>query len=1080
MLRSGKRGVSWGAAALSMGLLAGGTGVAGAAPAVAGRDTVEGEPKSVTLVTGDRVVLNGDRVGALAGGPGREKMVFQTFEHEGRLHVVPRDALRPLAEGRLDLRLFDVTGLVEAGYDDARRDHVPLIVTGDPGTVRAASGVRVTRDLPAVGAVAARAAKAEAATAFQSLVADPNVGKIWLDGMRQPVLDRSTAQIGAPAAWQAGFTGKGVKVAVLDTGVDEKHADLAGQEVAERNFTEEPDATDGVGHGTHVAATIASKDAKYRGVAPDAQLLDGKVCMLNGCAESWILDGMQWAADQGADVVNLSLGGGDTPEIDPLEEAVNRLSAEKGTLFVIAAGNSGGPETVGSPGSADAALTVGAVDRADKIAPFSSRGPRVGDGAVKPDVTAPGVDIVAAKSSAGVIGTPVDPTHVSLSGTSMATPHVAGAAALLAQQHPDWTGAQIKAALTASAKHNPDLTAFDQGAGRVDLAKAITNTVTTDPVSLGFGLQLWPHDDDKPVTRELTYRNNGAEPVTLDLALDTRGPDGKPAPAGLFTLSATKVTVPAGGTATVSVTSDTRVGGVDGSYSGAVVASNGQRTPLGVNREVESYDLTFTYTDANGNPTIEASSLVVGLSNNAFAFPRIVDGVAKVRLPKGEYFAFNDVLTDKTKTAVLPQSKLTVSGPAQIAVDARTAKPVKITTPDPAAEELIGDIGITRTYEGSRIGFGFAFLGGFGDAVSVAHLGPELPAEELSVSIGSQAKGAPQAGAAVTYRLAWAQRGKVPTGFVRAPRQNELATVKGHFGSAPADRTFGYAGNAVVPGGGGSWAVLSEVTAPGAAIDYVTTEGIGWAWAFAQFSPERRIELVLNGPDRTYRKGREYEQHFLAPVYGPSVASPEALHLARRGNDIGFGLPLWGDGHGNTGDSNTAKARTTLYRDGVKVGETEYPANGFFEGVPAGKATFKVETEAERAPGISEFSPVVSGAWTFKSDTVAGNEFKPLPLTVVRFTPKLDGTGAAPAGRVLRVPLTVQQQGKADNGRVTRLDVEVSFDDGKTWSKVPVVGRTALVKNAEGAGFASLRVKGADSKGNTFEHTLIKAYKIKK
>ncbi|NUT97870.1 MAG: S8 family serine peptidase [Saccharothrix sp.] len=1081
MLRSGKRGVSWGAAALSIGLLAGGQGVASAAPAPWSPKPAQGESKSVTLVTGDRVVLDGDRVGSLAKAPGREHMAFQTFEKDGRLHVVPRDALAPIAAGKLDLRLFDVTGLVEAGYDDARRDHVPLIVTGNANTLRAASGVQVTRELPAVGAVAARAAKAETATAYKSLVDDPNVGKIWLDGMRQTSLDRSTKQIGAPAAWQAGFTGKGVKVAVLDTGIDEKHADLAGQQVAERNFTEDPDATDGVGHGTHVAATIASKDAKYRGVAPDAQLLDGKVCVLDGCAESWILDAMQWAADQGADVVNLSLGGGDTPEIDPLEEAVNRLSAEKGVLFVIAAGNSGGPETVGSPGSADAALTVGAVDRDDKIAPFSSRGPRVGDGAVKPDITAPGVDIVAAKSSAGVIGTPVDPTHVSMSGTSMATPHVAGAAALLVQQHPDWTGAQIKAALTASAKNNPDLTAFDQGAGRVDLAKAITTTVTTDPVSLGFGVHEWPHDDDKPVTKDVTYRNSGTEPVTLDLAVDARGPDGKPAPAGLFTLSATKVTVPAGGTASVSVTSDTRVGTLDGAYSGAVVASGGPRTPLGVNREVESYDVTFKYVDAAGKPTPDAGSLVVGLNNNGFAFTQNVDGVAKLRLPKGDYFASNDVVTNKEKTAILPQPLLAVTGPTEVVIDARTAKPVKVTFPDPAAEDLLGDIGITRVYGDRRMGFGYGFLSGFGDTVSVGHLGPELSAEELKVLVGAQAKGAPQDGVPVNYRLAWPSEKKVPTGFVRAPEAEELATVRGKFGAGPADRTFGYAGNAVVPGHSGSWAVVSDVSAPGETIEHVSTGGgVGWLWVFFQYNPERRLEAVLSSPDRTYRKGREYDQHFLAPVYGPSIASPEALHLARAGNDIGFGVSLWGDGYGNSGDSDPAKARTTLYREGVKVGETTYAGNGFFQGVPAGKARFKVETEAERKPGISEFSTSVSGAWTFQSDTVAGEDFKPLPLTVVRFTPSLDADGAARAGRVLRVPLVVQQQGGADNGRVTRLEVEVSFDDGKTWSKAPVVGRNALVRNAAVEGYASLRVKGADSKGNTFEHSLIRAYKLKK
>ncbi|MFD1326283.1 S8 family serine peptidase, partial [Micromonospora sonneratiae] len=169
----------------------------------------------------------------------------------------------------------------------------------------------------------------------------------------------------------------------------------------------------------------------------------------------------------------------DTPEIDPLEQAVNTLTAQTGTLFVIAAGNDGGEGTVGSPGSADAALTVGAVDRDDELAEFSSRGPRVGDEAIKPDVTAPGVDIVAARASGTEMGEPVGDSYVTSSGTSMATPHVAGAVALLAQQHPTWKADQLKATLVGSAKPNPGLTAFEQGAGRVDVARAITQTVTT-------------------------------------------------------------------------------------------------------------------------------------------------------------------------------------------------------------------------------------------------------------------------------------------------------------------------------------------------------------------------------------------------------------------------------------------------------------------------------------------------------------------------------------------------------------------------------------------------------------------------
>ena len=281
-----------------------------------------------------------------------------------------------------------------------------------------------------------------------------------------------------------------------------------------------------------IAGSGAASGGKYRGVAPDATLLDGKVCEDNGCADSAILAGMQWAAvEKQAAVVNLSLGGSDTPEVDPLEEAVQTLTAQTGTLFVIAAGNDGTDGSVGSPGTADAALAVGAVDRDDELADFSSRGPRVGDDALKPDITAPGVDIVAARSADGDIGDPVGEQYVTLSGTSMATPHVAGSAALLAQQHPGWRAGQLKATLMAAAKPHPDQTAYQQGAGRVDVARAITQQVTSDPVSVSFGRALWPHGDDTPITRTVTWRNGGPAPVTLDLTVEGAARAGPRRPA---------------------------------------------------------------------------------------------------------------------------------------------------------------------------------------------------------------------------------------------------------------------------------------------------------------------------------------------------------------------------------------------------------------------------------------------------------------------------------------------------------------------------------------------------------------------
>jgi subtilisin family serine protease len=410
------------------------------------RSRPQADARSVTLITGDRVILT-EGGPVITPGEGRGKVDFHTYDQGGRLRVVPGDAIEPMRRGRLDPRLFDVTALIESGYDD-RRPNLPLIVTGASAT-RSLRGATGHRPLGAVDGFAVRQDRAQAVRFWQDLGGVGGMGgKVWLDARVKLSLDTSVKQIGAPAAWAKGLTGAGVKVAVLDTGIDAAHPDLAGKVVARADFTETPDERDVDGHGTHVAATIAGGGDRYRGVAPEAELLDGKVCEpQGGCPYSALLAGMQWAVDQGARVVNLSLGGSDEPGLDPLEEAVQRLTESHGTLFVAAAGNVGKDRTVSTPASADAALAVGAVDGTDRLADFSSRGPRVGDSGLKPDITAPGVEITAARGK----DSPGSGSHVAMSGTSMATPHVAGTAALLAGAHATWKAGDLKAALMGSA-----------------------------------------------------------------------------------------------------------------------------------------------------------------------------------------------------------------------------------------------------------------------------------------------------------------------------------------------------------------------------------------------------------------------------------------------------------------------------------------------------------------------------------------------------------------------------------------------------------------------------------------------------
>ena len=157
-----------------------------------------------------------------------------------------------------------------------------------------------------------------------------------------------------------------------------------------------------------------------------------------------------------------------------MAQAVETLTQQHGTLFVAAAGNDGPSQgTVNSPAAAPSALAVGAVDAEDALADFSSRGPVVGSRALKPEIVAPGVDIIAARAAGTTMGEPIDAHYTRASGTSMATPHVAGAAAVLAQVHPDWDAAKLKAALVGAADPATGGDPYEVGAGRLNLAKAM-------------------------------------------------------------------------------------------------------------------------------------------------------------------------------------------------------------------------------------------------------------------------------------------------------------------------------------------------------------------------------------------------------------------------------------------------------------------------------------------------------------------------------------------------------------------------------------------------------------------------------
>ncbi|WP_329454966.1 S8 family serine peptidase [Streptomyces sp. NBC_01497] len=702
---------------------------------------------TVRLITGDLVTLgagpDGKQTASVRPGPGRTKVVFQTLEHDGSLTVLPSDAAPLVNTGTLDRELFDVSALVAQGYDQTHSDALPLIV-GRPAGLPAASARRAVDSLASWSEPSSPSRELTSINARSLRVADKDLGAFWhdlapasgaaavraagstpriqLDAKVSATLDRSTAQINAPAAWDAGYQGQGVKVAVLDTGVDRSHPDLAGRVVEAKDFSGSGNTDDHFGHGTHVASIAggsgAASGGSRKGVAYHADLVIGKVLGDDGTgSESQIIEGMQWAVAEGAKVVSMSLGtGAPSDGTDAMSEAVNELTRSSGALFVVAAGNEGesGTSTVSSPGAADEALTVGAVDRDDSLAPFSSRGPRTGDGAVKPDVTAPGVGIVAARAAGTSLGDPVDENYTSLSGTSMATPHVAGAAALLAQEHPGWRAQDIKDALISTAHTVAGQKPTEQGGGRIDLAAATRSAaMATGTVDLGSFSTDAPAGNVRAGT--IRYTNTTDQDVSLELTATLATDTGRALPADALALGSGTVRVPARGTATVPLDVDPARAG-QGEYYGYVTATSTDgsvvpHTTASLTVHGPLHKLTVKARDLAGEAVPPAPT--IWGAHGFVQYPYDGADPLVIEVEEGTYQLSTtslDTVDDgfEMRAVVLPEVRVTKD--TTVTMDARRTTQVKIRTPKPAEQHGVVSYQIYRSIDGNGLIQGVMFF----------------------------------------------------------------------------------------------------------------------------------------------------------------------------------------------------------------------------------------------------------------------------------------------------------------------------------------------------------------------------------
>ncbi|MCE7082973.1 S8 family serine peptidase [Streptomyces sp. ST2-7A] len=1097
------------------GTLLGGPASAAPPDGPPGTGTFAGDPATpdiLTLITGDRVLVNPDgSVSGVLPAEGREDIPVRVLRGEGGTLVLPHDVTEAVADGTLDQRLFNTAELSRPEYDGI--DGLPIIVRYEEDgplaeeareSLHAEVGTDARVELDTIDAEALTLTEEDTTPAWEALTVEaggnardasrhdgdlfdgtslaPGVRAVTLDGIVEATLDGGTAQIGVPAARELGLDGQGLTIAIVDTGIDASHPDLADRVVEQINFSGAPDIGDVAGHGTHVgsiaAGTGAASDGLYTGVAPGADLLDVKVLdNMGGGLESDVIAGMEWAVEQGADIVNMSLGYFVTDAVHPVEEALERLSAESDTLFVVAAGNEGPfTSSLRAPGTAEAALTVGALERDDTVADFSSSGPRFRDGAPKPDLTAPGVEIMAAEVGTG--------GYFPGSGTSMAAPHVAGAAALLAQARPELTAEELKAVLVGSAV-GLDAPVHRQGSGRVDVPRALAADVISEPTSLGFGLVPWESGEISPVTRELTYRNLGTEDVTLALSLETMAPDDSPAPEGMFTLDSGEVTVPAGGTATVDVTADPGLGEEGaGVYGAFVTAGDGERevrTAGSLYMEPRMVDVRVEHLDRAGEPTEGWGTIAFNPMTSEMRFlepnPAEEPHVGGIRLPEGLWLVetmVGETGDDTIDWMLHPWLELDgKTEDVRLVHSAADTRPVRMTVHDRRAEHLELGIGLRAESEDRLIEESAYFPGGI--TVRTAQTG-ETPAHVEVLGSAWSLWGTPDG--AREYQSVIMHPGGLPSGVTQHSTRRDFALITTRVGSWAPDRE----GLLTTSPDGLGFGSLSFPDLPTEVEVHIRPEGLSWSQVAFQINSSWDFESFHLAVHPDLRPGSSRTETFNVGVFGPA---PDLGKFIRTGDTIEGGMIPLVDGAGHEGFNLYDHGETVLYRNGEEVARVPEAPDYVSLDVPAGEGDYRLETVTDRTDTAAPVSTRVETAHTFRSAAPPEGEEAELPISAVRYQPKLALDSTTKAGKKTRVPLTVV--GAAAGKNTETLRIEVSLDGGKTWKPAKVTGkatdkhdkRSFTVHNPAAGGSVSLRAHLTDTDGNTTEQTIIDAWRTR-
>ncbi|WP_395359604.1 serine protease [Streptomyces sp. YH02] len=487
----------------------------------------------------------------------------------------------------------------------------------------------------------------------------------------------------------------------------------------------------------------------------------------------------------------------------------------------------------------------------------------------------------------------------------------------------------------------------------------------------------------------------------------------------------------------------------------------------------ETYTLTIRHLDRAGAATGDYRTNVTGISGpgaDASASPHDESGTVTVRLPKGRYL-LDSTLTgadEATGTDWIVQPRLDLDHDTTVTVDARTTEPVDVRPPESGARYLHSMAFVEATHAGTTRSANIIMAS---DDLRVAHLGPAAESGSVKEWIDTYWSGA-RADYALGYTFTSA---RALTGLVRHPAATSLAAVKVR-GAAPQ----GAAGSAFVdiqPSAGPTVGLVQPLPLPGTATFLVTPErglwDVGYAGPAAPETPPNRYSA--NGI--AVRAGGTATHTFDNAVFGPTLDTAPGARPAgvRDGDRIALDIPLLADGEGHVPTApRFHDATTTLHRDGALIGTQQGdPGRATFTTTP-GRASYRLTATATRGESTATRGRVTA-AWTFTS--AAASRPAALPLSTVRFAPALDLDGTAPAGTMVRVPVTIQ--GTAAETGVRVLTVSLSTDNGTTWTRVPVVNGQAGFRTPGPGASVSLRAELTDTQGNTLTQTLTNAYRTR-